>query len=466
MVLVTTKSARKDKISVDYSGSVSIISETVRPKYETDSQTWYDNYMTAYVGYSHHLPTGINNFFPWTQSWEDEYKKRMNDPDRSYLEWELDASGKYQYYGRNTDWYDLFYKKSTTAHQHNIRISGGGKTSSFIASARYYEQDGIYRVGDEKFRQLNARAKGTVNITKWLTVENNTDFVRRSYHQPTTYAQNLLVRRNLEHQGFPITRVTNPDGTWTAAAVYTGYANMAEGNSYRDNLKFDMKNTTVVTIDLIKDVLVAKADYSYLFNHSRQNDVISQVTYSNGPGIQISYPASSSMRTTETQIEYHSGNANLSFTPRLPEDHSLNVMAGWNIEHKRARNTRMGPRRIHRRRQTQLLADERHRLRPGGRQQLRLGVRRHLLPRQLRLQGQIPRGIERPLRRQLEIPEQRTLGLLPVGLRGLADVGGELYEGHLLDQQHQMALLDRARPATATSRPTSTWSCWHSTRPA
>ena len=30
--------------------------------------------------------------------------------------------------------------------------------------ARYYEQDGIYRVGDEKFRQLNARAKGTVNI--------------------------------------------------------------------------------------------------------------------------------------------------------------------------------------------------------------------------------------------------------------------------------------------------------------
>lgn len=115
--------------------------------------------MTAYVGYSHHLPTGINNFFPWTQSWEDEYKKRMNDPDRSYLEWELDASGKYQYYGRNTDWYDLFYKKSTTAHQHNIRISGGGKTSSFIASARYYEQDGIYRVGDEKFRQLNAGPK-------------------------------------------------------------------------------------------------------------------------------------------------------------------------------------------------------------------------------------------------------------------------------------------------------------------
>lgn len=342
VVLVTTKKANKEKISVDYNGSVSIISETVRPKYETNSLTWYDNFMTAYVGYSHHLPTGINNLFPWTQSWEDEYRKRMTDPDQSYLDWGVDDSGKYQYYGRNTNWYDMFYRKTTTAQQHNIRISGGGKVTSFIASARYFEQDGIYRVGDEKFRQVNARAKGTINITKWMTLENNTDFVRRNYHQPTTYSQGLSVRRNLEHQGFPVTKVTNPDGTWTAAAVYTGYANMAEGNTYRNNLKFDMKNTTVLTLDLIKDVLVAKADYSYLFNHSRQHDVISQATYSNGKDMENSYPNASTMRTTETQIEYHNANANLSYTPRLSADHSLNLMAGWNIEHKRARNTRMG----------------------------------------------------------------------------------------------------------------------------
>ncbi len=342
VVLVTTKKASQEKISVDYSGSVSIISETVRPQYETDSGIWYENFMNSYVGYSHHLPTGINNFFPWTQSWEDEFKKRLNDPDKSYLDWGLNSSGQYQYYGQGTDWYNLFYRKHTTAHQHNIRVSGGGKTSSFIVSARYYEQDGMYRIGDEKFHQFNVRAKGTVNITKWLTLENNTDFVRRFYHQPQTSIRSLTVGRNIEHQGFPLTKVTNPDGSWTAAAVYTSYAHMAEGNTYRDDLKFDMKNTTSLTLHLIEDVLVAKADYSYLFNHSRRNDVISQVSYSNGPGLMIQYPTSSTMRTTEAQTEYHSANANLSFTPRLPEDHSLNVMAGWNIEHKSSRNFYMG----------------------------------------------------------------------------------------------------------------------------
>ena len=342
VVLVTTKKAKADRISVDYSGSVSVISETVRPRSEHNSLIWYNNFKTAYTGYSHKLPTGINNFFPWTQSWEDEYMRRMNDPDQSYLDWGLDESGRYQYYGTNMNWYDMFYRKSTTSHQHNLRVSGGGKTATFIASARYFEQDGIYKVGNEKFRQMNVRAKGTVNITKWLTLEDNIDFVRRRYHQPMTYDPVLSVRRNLEHQGFPVTRVTNPDGSWTAAAVYTGYANMAEGNTYRDNEKFDMKNSTFLTINILKDILVAKADYSYLYNHSRQNDVISQVSYKNGPEMaSITYPAASRLRTTETQTQYHSGNAYLSFTPKLPEAHYLNVMAGWNIEHKRARNTYM-----------------------------------------------------------------------------------------------------------------------------
>lgn len=341
VVLVTTKKANKDKVSVDYSGSFSIFKQTVRPQYETDSQIWYDNYKNAHISYSHKLPTGINNFFPWTQAWEDEYKKRMNDPDNSYLDWALDTDGKYQYYGRNTDWYNEFYRKETYGQQHNIRVSGGNKTASFIVSARYFEQDGIYRVGDEKFRQMNVRAKGTINITDWMKLENNTDFVRRTYHQPMTYSTTLLVPRNLEHQGFPVTKVRNPDGTWTAAAVYTGYAGMTEGNNYRDNFKYDMKNTTSLSIDLIKNVLVAKTDYTYLFNHSRRSDVITPVTYSNGPEIQIAYPTTGYMEVMETETEYHSGNAHLSFTPKLREDHSLNVMGGWNIEHKRGRITQM-----------------------------------------------------------------------------------------------------------------------------
>ena len=341
VVLVTTKNATEGKVSVNYSGVLSIYRQTVRPELETDSQIWYDNFKNAHVSYRHALPTGINNFFPWSESWEREYKKRMNDPDNSYMDWALGTDGTYQYYGKNTNWYDEFYRNETYGHQHNLRVSGGNNMASYVVSARYFEQDGIYRVGDEKFRQMNVRAKGTIKLTDWLTVENNTDFVRRTYHQPMVYPTDLTVPRNLEHQGFPVTKVKNPDGSWTAAAVYTGYAGMAEGVTYRDNFKYDMKNSTVLTIDLIKDVLVAKADYTYLYNHSKRRDVANSVTYSSGPNIQVTYPLTGFLDLREYENEYHNANAFLTYTPKLREDHSFSMMGGWNLEYKRYNNTRI-----------------------------------------------------------------------------------------------------------------------------
>lgn len=112
VVLVTTKNAKTDKVSVNYSPSFNIFSQTVRPQFETDPQIWYDNYKLAHVSYAHRLPTGINNFFPWSQAWEDEFKKRVNDPDQGYLDWDINSNGVYQYYG-STNWYDEFYRDYT-----------------------------------------------------------------------------------------------------------------------------------------------------------------------------------------------------------------------------------------------------------------------------------------------------------------------------------------------------------------
>lgn len=340
VLLITTKKAKTDKVSVNYSGNFSIYSQTVRPQFETDGQKWYDNFKEAHVAYRHALPTGINNFFPWNQAWENEYKKRVNDPDNSYLDWGIGTDGAYQYYA-NTDWYDAFYRDQTYGQQHDLSIAGGSKTSSFIVSTRYFEQEGIYKVGDERFSQFNVRAKGSVNITNWLTLENNTDFVNRNYHQPMVAPSNLTVPRLMEHQGFPLAKLRNPDGTWTAAAVYTGYAGMYDETTYRDNFKFDMKNTSFLTADIIGKVLVAKADYTYLYNHSKRQDVVNPVSYFNSPSNQIAYPNTSYLDRRDYETEYQVANASLSFTPKLNADHSLNVLGGWNREYKKYYSTQL-----------------------------------------------------------------------------------------------------------------------------
>jgi len=339
VILVTTKNAKKGKTQIDYSGSVSFISETNRPKLVTDALTWYNSFQEAYFNAFHQKATGINNLFPISQSWEDEFMKRRTDPDNSYTDWGINANGEYEYYGAGTNWYDLIYKKHTTGTQHNLRISGGSDVASYIVSARYYEQNGIYRVGDEKFRQINVRGKGTIQITPRLKIENNTDFVRRMYKQPLSGTSSFLVRRNLEHQGFPMAVPRNPDGTWAPAALYTGYAAMAEDAAYRNNSKFDMKNSTFVTYEILKDQLIARADFSYLYNHSTQTDKWNSITAYKGPDTPYTWPNDNKLNTTETQRQYYSGNVNLTWTPRIDDDNHLNIVAGWQIEHQSNRAT-------------------------------------------------------------------------------------------------------------------------------
>lgn len=341
VILVTTKKARKGKTQVDYSGSVSFISETKRPELVTDSWTWYNSFQESYYSAFHQYATSINNKFPISQSWIDEFTKRRTDPDNSYLDWAIDKNGEYQYYGAGTNWYDLLYKKSTTGTQHNLRVSGGGDVASYIVSARYFEQDGIYAVGDEKFRQINVRGKGTIQITPRLKLENNTDFVRRTYRQPVSGTPSFLVRRNLEHQGFPMAIPYNPDGSYTPAAVYTGYASMKENASYRNNFKFDIKNSTFLTYEILKKELIARADFSYLYNHSQQTDKWTPVTGVKSEVAKEVWPTNDYLNTTETQRQYYNGNVNLTWTPELNNDHDLTVVAGWQIEHQSNRVTYM-----------------------------------------------------------------------------------------------------------------------------
>lgn len=132
----------------------------------------------------------------------------------SYEKWRINpADNRYEYFG-NTNWYKIFYKDYTTGHQHNLSITGGTDKASYYVSGRFFHQDGIYNAGDERYNQYNVLAKGTVQATKWLRVENTTSFMSRFSHQPTltTGGQSFTVTptRMMNHQGFPMTLERTP----------------------------------------------------------------------------------------------------------------------------------------------------------------------------------------------------------------------------------------------------------------
>lgn len=334
VILLTTKTPKEGKAKINYNGYFNVYERSVKPEYITNGYLWTSEFLESFNNCDGVDPKSINNVFPFSRAWYAELKRRNEDP--SFEKWRINPSNnRYEYYG-NTDWYDLFFKKLSTGQQHNVSISGGNKTATYYLSGRYFTQDGIYKEGDERYEQFNVTGKGSVNVRPWFRINSTLSYSYRDSHQPTIHTGNTItpmnVNRMFGHQAFPMTIPKNPDGSWTEAAVYTGYAGFVEGLSWRKDNLFELKNLNSVTVDIIKDVLVAKAKYAYYYANRNRRQAMNPYSFNKGPGITASRPSTSYYVEHPWIKHRHAADATLTFTPRLGQNHSLTVLVGWNAE--------------------------------------------------------------------------------------------------------------------------------------
>jgi TonB-linked SusC/RagA family outer membrane protein len=331
VILITTKKARKGEATVVYNGSVSIKSRTVIPERVTNGYEWTKMYLKSWQIYNNRTsyPTMIDNVFRFSKDWFDELERRNADP--SLEKFRINSNGRYEYFG-NTDWYEYFFKDFNYTNEHNISVSGGSDNANYYVSGRFFDQDGIYKVGNENFRQYNIRAKGSIKINSKLVLDHNMDYTVRDFHQPMVQYNNYLVQRMISRQGFPVTLPKNPDGTWTEAATYIGYAGFAEGTSYQQDNIYDSKTSTALTYTPIKDVLQIKADFTYAYTRKKMIRTTGLYQYYNSPTLTGHHETYSYLKHWNYDTDYLSGNIVGTFSPRLGDNHSLKIMAGWNIE--------------------------------------------------------------------------------------------------------------------------------------
>ncbi|HLR38161.1 MAG TPA: TonB-dependent receptor [Chitinophagaceae bacterium] len=342
VVLITTKSAKEGKPRITYNGGISSNSRIVKMEDNIISNglEWTDAFYRAWVEGMDNgtTPAGINNVFKYSTDWYNELQRRNSDP--TFEKMRTNDDGEYEYFG-NTNWFDVIYKDYNLSQEHSLSVSGGNERAKYFVSGRYFNQDGIYNAGNEKYDQYNARAKGEVKIIDNLVLTNSTDFIRRNIHQPMVMYDRQLLPRMLEHQGYPMTLEKNLDGTWTEAAVYTGWAGFVEGTSYQHNNKFDLRNTTALTYKTLDEQLIFNGDFTYLYNNSDRTRVENMYDFYTGPNTRKSRQTFSSLEYEDYNNKYLSSNITVNYIPKnLGPDHSLNILLGWNTEEKLKRNYR------------------------------------------------------------------------------------------------------------------------------
>lgn len=333
VILITTKNPEKGKVKVSYNGSVSINRRTVmwEDHIVTDPVEWVEGFRQANLNASRTatVPSLMNNYFPYSDSWFAELKKRQADPTMD--NYDIDESGNYVHYG-STNWLEEFYKRSTTSTNHSLSIQGGGDNSTYYVSARYFNQGGIYKVGEEDFTKINLRARGSVKIRPWLTLENNTSMVNDNQTQPMVHYGQNVVPRQLTYFGFPVANLKNPDGTWTQSAAKIGYAAFAEGTSWQKNKGLEFANTATLRAIVVPEIFNVTADFTYKAKRTQRDRMENLYTYYTGLAASGQDYNSSSYENWRYDTDYLSANVVGTLTPKLGEAHDLNVVAGWNIE--------------------------------------------------------------------------------------------------------------------------------------
>ena len=331
VVLITTKKASKGEAKVNYNGSFSIHQRTIVPNLVTDGLQWTDSFLEAFVNNKGSLPTSINNVFPYSTAWHENLRLHSQNPELPSVQIN-ENTGEYEYYG-STNWDELLYKDFTTGTDHTVSVTGGNKLANFYVSGRFFSQDGIYNgANTDDYLKGNLRAKGEIQIKPWLSIDNNFDMSYKQYHYPViSYDSNMIIQRNLEHQGYPVVVMRNPDGSFTDNAVYSGMANIFSGKSYQDEFTQYFRNTLGLNITPIKDVLSFRADVSYSKTDYRRERVQNKEQYSDRPGVVLERGLSKKYDTQKAN-HYVSSNISGTFSPKLGNRHSLKLTAGWNLE--------------------------------------------------------------------------------------------------------------------------------------
>ncbi len=341
VILVTTKNADTDKISVSYNGSFSLNSRIV--KWEdniiTDGAEWTDAFYEFYQndarvpGSSGKTPTTINtNNVAMSGTTYLETIKALKKAGWSSPYGGVGSAGQYLYFG-NYNWLDHVYKDYTTSTTHDISVRGATKKLTYNLTGRYFHQGGIYKIGDENYNTFNIRAKAKLQINKWLSVDNNTSVFRSKSTQPM-FSNSSAIGHQIDQHGQPVFVPYNEDGTWSLSGVKTGYASFFEGNTGQDDSNLVVNSTLGLTVDIIPEVLKIRGDFSYKATRRWRERYRAPLSFYAKPDVATEYvnQAGSYKSRWTYDTDYIVANAVLTWTPKLGKNHELNVVGGWNLE--------------------------------------------------------------------------------------------------------------------------------------
>ena len=331
VVLITTKKGVKGRTSVTYSSNYAVKSPVTRPDFVTDGYLWAKMFSEAFVNGDGAFPQNVNKTQKFSQTYLDEFRRRA-ESGQPYNKIEVDpVTGEYIYYG-STDYYGELYKKNLGAFENNISVSGGSDKATFLVSGRFFKQDGLFLHNSDDYSMKNIRARGSIELFPWLTVENNIDYSVMNYHNPINVGEGGGIWRNIADEGHPTMPLFNPDGSLTFSSAYT-VGDFIYGKNGVDTSREVFRNITSLRSRFFNNKFRVNADFTFRNTGLSRNQKRVQVPYSNFRGVTSAIGTTTNdLLFVDRQTKYWATNIYAEYENNFGDDHYLKVLVGYNYE--------------------------------------------------------------------------------------------------------------------------------------
>ncbi|MDP4205860.1 MAG: TonB-dependent receptor [Bacteroidota bacterium] len=314
VVLVTTKNAKKEGMSVDVGTNTSFRTPIRIPKFIMAPDTviaiknlggggWY-TYDGAYEkGYLHKVAMGQ----------ADAVRINPNNPNL------------WQYAG-STNWYDEAMKKYGISQNHDIAISGKNQRINYYFSGAYYRQEGMFKYGNDIYDKYNIRGKMDFKLTNWFTLSNNTSYIYSVYDEPS---QGISMNNLYSTPSTDVPK--NPDGSWTYSGASV-FGALQEGG--RATNKVSSYNTSFTgKLDVIKDLWSITGRASFIRSNTDYRTFSLPIDYKYGPEYSsvmfpVTYAEHDAYFNTQNVFDLYTD-----LDKKIGKNY-FHVMAGYNQEYR------------------------------------------------------------------------------------------------------------------------------------
>ncbi len=338
VILVTTKSGRDGKVTINYNNSFRF-GTPVHMNHmmnSVDFAAWMNNSFQnngegLYFAVSGDNPR-FNDIVAYHNATPVSNGVRMaEDGTLLYALPKANSTGQWQG-GFSTgvddmDWYDMLYKDWSFSQEHNFSASGGSKKFNYYVSGSFFNQNGFLEMGDENLKRYTVTAKINSELTSWLKFRYSMRFTREDQNRPAALTDGLYD--SMGYKAWPVIPAYDQNGNPFYADDTSVWA-LKDGG--KDLTQTDNTYHQVgFTIEPIKNWLI-NVDFNYRIKSANRHwDKLPYYNYDvNGEP----YYRNSTSNVHEDYLKnnYYNFSVRSEYSLSLQEKHNFHIMAGMQVE--------------------------------------------------------------------------------------------------------------------------------------